>query len=353
MRASGGLRWQGAGSKPSAMHDDPWAVSAKTRLNRRRFLGGAVSTGMGMWLGAGRVGAAERARPPELAFSRTPEALQLNLGPRPVLRYQVLRPSLGGPAVESGCYLHPVHTPAGVAVTEVAPEDHRHHRGIFCGWVEMHGPADADFWGWGEHAPTKGRRIVNETLEAEPPAMGYGRFRAINRWTAGEVTVLREDFRVGAGVRDGATVLDFTVGYQVEREVQLARWAFGGFAVRVRKEGQAVAWGPEGEVKRTPPQHTDPASNWPAAPWYALHLRLPEGKEATVVVVGRHNNPETTWHVVPGIGLINPSITAPAAVTLVPGKTLALRYRVMVFDGAPKLAAIQPMAESWYKGGQA
>src|SRR5213593_4357001 len=78
-----------------------------------------------------------------------------------VARYQ-LRPVQGSKlAVDSACYFHPARTPSGIVVTEVAPPDHLHHRGIFLAWVEMHGKKDADFWGWGEHAPKTNRVIIN------------------------------------------------------------------------------------------------------------------------------------------------------------------------------------------------
>jgi len=335
------------------MHTNGRMPTDAATLPRRGFLQHLALTGLGLgWASRSASAAAAMGNGPELAFTRSEDALQLNLGPRPVLRYQVKRPSLGGPAVESGCYLHPVCTPAGVAVTEVGPDDHRHHRGIFCGWVEMHGTADADFWGWGERAPIKDRRIVNDKLETSGAGLGDARFRALNRWKVGDQVLVNEELRVGASVRDGATIVNLSSQYTVPAEVTLARSAFGGFAVRLRKDGAAVAWGPEGEVKLPAPKHTDPASNWPASPWYALHLKLPEGKQVTAVVVGRTANPETTWHVAANVGLINPSITAPGPVRLTPDKPLVLRYRVLLFDGPPRLDAIKPLADSWFYGSQ-
>src|SRR5687768_15444169 len=78
------------------------------------------------------------------------------------LRYVITKGADAALASESVAYFHPLKTPAGTILTDVGPADHRHHRGVFLGWVEMHGAGvDADFWGWGEHAPTKGRRIEN------------------------------------------------------------------------------------------------------------------------------------------------------------------------------------------------
>lgn len=309
--------------------------------------------GAGVGVGAGGVGralGAEGGKPAELEFSRTGEALQLGLGPRSILKYQLKRPSLGGPAVESGGYVHPLCTPAGVPLTEVAPDDHRHHRGVFCGWVEMHGAADADFWGWGQHAPVKERRIENTLVEAPKPQLGYARFRAVNRWMAGGVKMLTEDVRFGVNLRDGATVVDVSAQYVPEADLTLARWAFGGFAVRGRKDATIRALGPKGAVTLPAPKHTEPESNWPASTWYGLVLTLKDGKVGTLVVAGRASNPPSTWHVVPEIGLINPCFTAPGEVRWAASKPVVLRYRVMAFDGVPELGLVNRMAESWYQG---
>lgn len=339
-----------SGPLPWVMHAAAAPRRRSSGLARREFLKRAGAAGAGLAFGARAAAAAEGARPPELAFVRSTEALQLNLGTRMVLRYQLTRPGLGGASTESGCYLHPLCTPSGLELTEVGPDDHRHHRGVFCGWVEMHGPADADFWGWGEPAPVKNRRIVNRSLDAPPPALGYARFRAVNQWLADDKVMVSEDIRIGTAQRDGGTVLDIAAQYSVTAEVTLARWAFGGFAVRGRKDGQAVAVGAEGEVKLPPPKHTEPDSNWPAAQWYGLQFRFGDGRSGMLAVAGRGTNPPTTWHVVPGIGLINPSITAPGPVRLAPDKPLALRYRVMAFDGTPKLELVNQLADTWFRG---
>ncbi|MBX3745655.1 MAG: PmoA family protein [Verrucomicrobiae bacterium] len=286
----------------------------------------------------------------ELAWARDQESLRLTYGPRELLRYQLRKPARGGASVESGGYLHPVTTPAGTVVTEVGPADHRHHRGVFLGWVEMRGTDAADFWGWGEPAPTAGRRIENVTVEGLPPTLGVARFRATNAWKAGARRMVLEEVRVTLAFREGATVLDYVTRLTVDAPVTVARWAFGGFAVRTRIDGAVAPIGPEGAVRRASPRHTDPDSNWPDAPWYGLHLKFRDGKEATVAVAGREANPPTSWHVVPGIGLINPSVTAKGALRLVPEEPLVLRYRIMAFDGAPAVASLKRLGEGWYFG---
>ena len=98
----------------------------------------------------------------KLSTAREPDAVVVkNSAGKTILRYQLDRPADSKLSVESGCYFHPITTPNGTVITEVAPSDHLHHRGAFLAWVEMHGKKDADFWGWGEHAPKKHRKILS------------------------------------------------------------------------------------------------------------------------------------------------------------------------------------------------
>ncbi len=117
---------------------------------------------------------------PATADQSPPTSVSLSRGDdkSPVVTYQLRGKANEKLSVESACYFHPFTTPSGITVTEVAPDDHRHHRGIFLAFVEMHGPADADFWGWGEHAPKENRVIVNRKHRSN------GSIVAENEWRA-------------------------------------------------------------------------------------------------------------------------------------------------------------------------
>ncbi len=302
---------------------------------------------------AGSARAAERSKPPEMNLTRQPDKVLVRYGTRELCNYQLRQPFGSGVSVPGACYFHPLHTPGGIAVTEVGPDDHRHHRGVFFGWVEMSGGGKkADFWGWGEKAPVKGREIVNKGIETSPPGLGYIRFRALNEWQVDGARMVGEDLRAGVALLEGATALELTVQFSVGAPVTLERCAFGGLAVRLRKGARIQPIGPGGAVTLAPPKPTEPESNWPDAPWYGLHSTYSDGKQSTVVVVGRKTHPPTSWHVVSGIGLINPSITGPGSVVVTPDKPLVLRYRVMAFDGAPRPEVIAKLADSWYNGRQ-
>lgn len=263
------------------------------------------------------------------------------------LRYVVRKGADATLASDSVAYFHPLKTPAGIIVTDVGPADHRHHRGAFLGWVEMHGNGvDADFWGWGEHAPTKGRRIENRGIQVTGSGAGRAAFTARNEWLADERVLIGEELRAEFHPRDKAHVLDLSYTLTPSVDLTLSRWAFSGFCLRAHKDG-VTAYDPNGVVKLPSPQHTKPDSDWPDRSWYAYTLAAADGNKAGVALLGHPKNPPTLWHNVAGIGMLNPCIVAPGEVKLAAGKPLTLRYRLVTFDGEVPTDHLNELAREW------
>src|SRR5687767_12047622 len=187
-----------------------------------------------------------------MSAARQGDAVVVKSGNAELLRYHLKKPADVKLPVDSGGYFHPLTTPAGVVVTDVAPADHPHHRGVFLAWVEMHGKKDADFWGWGEHAPIKDRRIVGRGARAKTEAGSRKTtMTAHNDWRAEGETIIREEL-LAAVSTDGpakATVLDLIYILTPTADLTLSRWAFSGFCVRTRGDGKLTAHSPAGEVK--------------------------------------------------------------------------------------------------------
>jgi hypothetical protein len=271
---------------------------------------------------------------------RTPdgkEILQYQLQPSPDTKL----------SVESACYFHPVRTPKGVVVTEVAPSDHLHHRGIFLAWVEMHGKHDADFWGWGEHAPKKGRRIVNRQVSQPVFDANAAGFRALNDWLAETNLVLTEELRTTARTEGPANIIDLHYTLTCKDDVKLARWSFSGFCIRVRKDGKVEAHGPDGRITLPNPKHTEPASDWPAASWYGYTIALTDGNIVGAAVIDHPQNPPSLWHNHRDVRMLNPCIVAPNEVTVKAGVPLVLQYRVVVHDGPTPTSLLDKLANDW------
>ncbi len=104
-----------------------------------------------------------------------------NGSPRAV--YMTRKPDNPNFHANSTCCFHPFFTPSGERITDFAPGDHHHHRGIFLAWhaatfrrkadFSRMGPLApthgfdinrGDFWGWGQFAPTNGRVIANRSV---------------------------------------------------------------------------------------------------------------------------------------------------------------------------------------------
>ena len=244
--------------------------------------------------------------------------------------------------VDSGDFFHPLATPAGVVVTDLAPGDHPHHRGVFLGWVEMHGAKDADFRGWGEHAPIQGRRIVNRSVK--PSSDGL---RASNEWVADGMVLIREELEASVRAKATGTVLDLVYRLTPESDVTLSRWAFGGFCLRTRKEGRIEFASPQGPVSLANPSHLKPESDWPDAAWYAATVTLEDGKVFTAAVLNHPRNPPTLWHNHRDVRMINPCIVAPGEMRLKRGSPLILRYRVVAADGGVSADLLNRLAAEW------
>src|SRR5438128_12634265 len=93
---------------------------------------------------------------------------------RSVLGYLTTKPANVPLEGNSACCIHPFNTPGGECATDIAPPDHRDHRGIFFAWHDMTFKRNGetlrgDFWGWGRFAPTDALATVNRELDLARP----------------------------------------------------------------------------------------------------------------------------------------------------------------------------------------
>jgi hypothetical protein len=266
---------------------------------------------------------------------------------REILRYNIEQPADSRLTVESACYFHPFTTPSGVQVTQVAPMDHLHHRGIFLGWVEIRGKTEADFWGSGTYAPKKGRKIVNREITDIWAADKVGGFSARNLWLAGQELVIVEELEVRLREEPSAHLLDLAFTLTPASDLTLERRAFSGFCVRLPRNGPIEPFTREGPVNHPNPRSTDPNSNWPAARWYGYRMKLEDGTAAGVILADHPENPPALWHNHRELRMLNPCIVAPGTVELKAGRPLLLRYRVVAFDGPNPPQAVLGSLDSW------
>jgi hypothetical protein len=302
-------------------------------------------------------------------YSLTPVANGMQLKTpdgRVVFEYLTSKPPDSGLTSPSAACFHPVNTPSGERVTNLAPDDHPHHRGIWLGWhdSEFREPANfanygphrplrgmnirrADFWGWGEYAPREGRVVENREIKLVHADSNSAQLEIRNDWLVNRRKMAEEVNLANISERDGVFVLDLEYRITPMADYVIDRSAFGGFAVQGRKDGESYYANAAGKVDLPDPHYSDPDLNWPAAPWYDYTIHIKNGKTVGVAVIDHPQNPPSTWHNSSHLWMLNPAIMAKAPVTIRQGTTLTLRYRVVVHDGDTPTAVINQLAAEW------
>lgn len=268
---------------------------------------------------------------------------------RDVFGYLKIKPQGTLLSANSACCLYPVLTPAGASVVELGPADHRHHRGVFFAWYHVEGKEKADFWGWGAHAPTEGRRIVNNGLALlRPDGSGNAQLRVENDWMANNATMVSEKLAVTTRTLTEGHWIELTFTLIPVAPTKVPRAAFSGFCVKGKVGPNAVITSPSGTVALPAPKHDDPTTGWPDAAWYDYSFTADNGQTAGISVLSHPSNPPTKWHNILGIGMINPCHLMEAPLELKPGQPLKLRYALLVHDGPAPAATLGALATSFH-----
>ena len=262
---------------------------------------------------------------------------------RVVFQYMIQKPEKTNLSANSTCCLYPLNSPKGTRVVDLAPGDHRHHRGVFLAWHAMQFTERADFWGWGEMAPTENRKIDNLSLRLVDAETDRANVSAKNAWKIGDRMVLHEECLLTVQEKNTTFVIDFHFRLTPTENMVIDRSAFGGFCVKSRQDGTRTFFNPQGKVDLPPPHHLKPETDWPNAPFYDYTFLLPSGKKAGIMVMSGPENPPTRWHNLLSIAMINPCIVAADSVQIEKGKTLSLKYRLIVHDG-PRPEAFSPLS---------
>jgi Methane oxygenase PmoA len=257
---------------------------------------------------------------------------------RTVFTYLTRKPDNVPLEGNSACCFHPVNTPSGERVTDIAPPDHRDHRGMFFAWQSMDfhrkdGVVRGDFWGWGHFAPTEGRAIVNRDLRLVRSDAASAEVAVRNDWNIQGEKVLDEATTARVHDQGAARIFDMLFRFSSDSDVTINQVAFTGLCVRCRKDGQAYFSDPKGKVTLPDSNALKPELNWPSSEWYSYTIALNSGKTVAAAVIDHPGNPRSTWHEPRLVSFLNPCIVALQPVTILAGQPLTLRYRVVAHDG--------------------
>lgn len=287
---------------------------------------------------------------------------------RTVFCYMTRKPEKSNLAANSTCCFHPLNTPSGERLTDLAPGDHHHHRGVFLAWhsMEFQEPADftpfgptrptrgyninrGDFWGWGQFAPTAGRIITNRSINLIEADANHAVVEVRNDWLINDKSMLHELTRAAVREQAGLYVVDLDYQFTPAATLVLNRTAFGGFCVRARNDGASWYTSPKGKVDLPDPHYSVPELNWPAADWYDYTVKLSNGKTVGVTVLDHPSNPSATWHNPRYVWMVNPCLVAKHSVTLKANTPFHLRYRLIVHDDLMPVELVKTLNREWRK----
>jgi hypothetical protein len=164
-----------------------------------------------------------------------------------VFRYMTQKPADTKLTANSVCCLYPLNSPSGEGVVDFAPSDHPHHRGVFLAWHSItaaEADTKADFWGWGEWAPTDGRRIKNSSVKLLEGNSERAILEIRNDWLVGNRKMLDEITFIIVRRENSSYIVDLNYHLTPAMDVTLDKTAFGGFCVKGRKDGKGSYYGP-------------------------------------------------------------------------------------------------------------
>jgi hypothetical protein len=255
-----------------------------------------------------------------------------------------------GPKVVLG-YIHPVHGLDGQILTQDAPPDHRHHRGIFWAWPRLHrnGTFIGDWWTLHGIRYRPGKLLdkaegpVFSTLTAdgywdlEPPQEGQPT-RVVREVVTIRVFPPRGDYQFFDvdlelyGLVDGLTM----AGQSAKNK------GYGGFTMRLPRAGKTriVA---DGKYLPAEAGHTMYRAYWAD---YSDGFGKPDADPETTPINGAaiftdptHPGDPPGWCLRP-YGVLNPSWPGLDFVALRRDKPLTLRYRVVIHRGSAEQARL-------------
>lgn len=223
------------------------------------------------------------------------------------------------------CYLHPILTPSGVSLTDDAPADHPHHRGLYWAWpvVEAQGAA-ADLWilKGGSH------RFVRIARQA---AGKRGELTAEHAWMVGGREVARDRMELTVHPARGASrMIELTLTVRaLGQPVRLAGTSdhnkgYGGLTLRFAPREQTVIRSAEGAVAKD--------EDHGRHKWAELEAVF-QGRRAGIRVESDASNPghPNEW-ILRHYGLLGENYPGTGSVTIEPERPLRLRYRLTVYE---------------------
>ena len=270
-------------------------------------------------------------------------ALTIKSGDKDLLSYQfeTSYPPEGIDSVfKRSAFIHPLRTPSGKVLTQIRPEGHRHHYGLWNPWTHVYFEGDTlDFWNLYKKEGTVRFSGFNTVEEGEE----FAEYSALHEHVAfkknGEKKVALNEIQTVKvhHVEENSYLIDFTFEYETASEspFKILEYRYAGFTWRATE-----AWNKENSEIFTSAGIDRSGADGSKAKWYVLQGDLGEDYGGAVVMSHpdnfNHPEPIRSWPAdmtEQGDVFICFCPTKFSDWLLEPGNTYILKYRMLVYDG--------------------
>lgn len=251
-------------------------------------------------------------------------------------------------------YLHPLRAVSGTSVTRNIPleegdsKDHPHHRGLTFAHADLNGH---NFW-----ANEKGKIVLEKVSQIKSGAKS-GSIEGVYAWLdPNGARIVSDTRKITFHSHPELRIIDFDITVQAVQTAKFGDTHEGSFGVRVAAwlEEPAPKYIPKGDQRPTEPKRTGVISNAKGqkleaevrgsrAGWADYSGEL-KGEKLGIAIFDHPENPRypAYWHArgygifaanIFGVGSLTGDKTKDGSMTLKPGESLRLRYRVIVHPG--------------------
>lgn len=257
-------------------------------------------------------------------------------------------------------YLYPLRSATGTIVTRHYPieriqgesHDHPHHRGL---WI-THGDVNGyNFWASEQEQGGRKGYVVLDKLNRIDSGPRMGLIDATFNWNTASGKTLMKEQRVMRFYGDAVNrIIDFSLTFTAVEQVKWGDTKEGMFAIRLADELSEKKTGTmtnaEGAQKEK--------NVWgKPSPWVD-YAGTVQGQPVAVAIFDSPQNPRhpTTWHSrdyglfaanMFGLHDFNHDKLDAGSLTMKPGETLRLRYRVVIHPGPTDRAKVEQMYQAW------
>jgi len=256
---------------------------------------------------------------------------------------QPLADPIGGEKFKGSNFIHPLKTPSGFTVTQLQPQDHLHHFGLW--------------WPW-KYVIADGRKIICWELQKNEGLIQAKRILKHKTEQSGALFVAESEYIDRTAPAGPQVVLNERLDVQLTKPVNFPAHGYfpnlsithrcaGGTPVEIvkyRYSGLAFrgaeSWNKNNSTLLTSEGKDRDTSNFTRAKWVHVQGDVPGGGKAGVVLMSHPDNRDfpqllRTWDskLYDGSVFVNFNPVQDTSWTFEPGRDYIQRYQLFVYDG--------------------